>query len=175
MCELWQQEQAGELTLIFKWNCHKLLNLLIETTKLLPSDEERRLLSVHQVELMMQTKPKGTLGLPSEPSGLSLLTRFMYYLIADHFMKNNSFDSWTRLAGQPTCYVPHLVSDDQSLIAIAQMPLRTELLEEINGDSDVESDNNRHQPPACGPSIGEACHIVTAVLEFFGVAPQEER
>ncbi|KAF7233285.1 hypothetical protein EG68_10475 [Paragonimus skrjabini miyazakii] len=41
---------------------------------------------------MMQTKPKGTLGLPSEPSGLSLLTRFMYYLIADHFMKNNSFD-----------------------------------------------------------------------------------
>ncbi|KAF5394648.1 hypothetical protein PHET_10784, partial [Paragonimus heterotremus] len=70
----------------------ELLNLLIETTKLLPSDEERRLLSVHQVELMMQTKPKGTLGLPTEPSGLSLLTRFMYYLIADYFMKNNSFD-----------------------------------------------------------------------------------
>ncbi|KAF7257723.1 hypothetical protein EG68_06301 [Paragonimus skrjabini miyazakii] len=75
--------------------------------------------------------------------------------------------SWTHLAGQPTCSMPHLVGDGESLIAIGQMPLRTELLEEVNSDSDVESDNNRHQPPVFGPSVGEACHIVTAVLEFL--------
>ncbi|KAA3682079.1 calcineurin-binding protein cabin-1, partial [Paragonimus westermani] len=60
-----------------------------------------------------------------------------------------------------------LITDGQSLSAVGQMPLRTELLEEINGDSDCESDNNRHQPPVCGPSVGEACHIVIAVLEFL--------
>ncbi|KAG5446758.1 Calcineurin-binding protein cabin-1, variant 2 [Clonorchis sinensis] len=70
----------------------EVLQLLLETCKILPASEEACLLHPNEVELMMQTKVPGSLGLPEQPENLSPMTKLMYYLIADHYMKNNNFD-----------------------------------------------------------------------------------
>ncbi|TGZ59461.1 hypothetical protein CRM22_009060, partial [Opisthorchis felineus] len=70
----------------------EVLQLLLETCKILPANEEEFLLHPNEVELMMQTKVPGSLGLPEQPANLSPMTKLMYYLIADHYMKNNNFD-----------------------------------------------------------------------------------
>ncbi|CAH8620505.1 unnamed protein product [Dicrocoelium dendriticum] len=69
-----------------------LLNLLVETTKLLPADEEALFLPTTDVEALLQSKPTDTLKLPRNIVGVSPLSQLIYYLIADHFMKNNSFE-----------------------------------------------------------------------------------
>ncbi|OON17718.1 hypothetical protein X801_06441, partial [Opisthorchis viverrini] len=70
----------------------EVLQLLLETCKILPASEEACLLHPNEVELMMQTKVPGSLGLPEQPANLSPMTKLMYYLIADYYMKNNNFD-----------------------------------------------------------------------------------
>ncbi|CAL8084573.1 unnamed protein product [Calicophoron daubneyi] len=83
------------------------LNLLLETFKIMPSSEKEKLVPVAQIESALQPKLKGVLGLPDNPVGLSCLTRLAFYLVADHYMKNNSFERAVEFYLQDLQAFPH--------------------------------------------------------------------
>ncbi|THD21384.1 hypothetical protein D915_008014 [Fasciola hepatica] len=75
---------------------NELLNLLQAAIELIPTSEKNRMLTSDQVTQMIQSNAKIVVELPEEPVGLSPLTQIAFYLIADHYMKNNNFELATK-------------------------------------------------------------------------------
>ncbi|XP_018650719.1 hypothetical protein Smp_166780 [Schistosoma mansoni] len=70
----------------------EMLKFLCDASKLISTSESKKILPKSEIDMIIQSKVKDTQHLPSVPKGLSFLTKSMYYLIADHYMKNNHFD-----------------------------------------------------------------------------------
>ncbi|KAH8877577.1 Calcineurin-binding protein cabin-1 [Schistosoma japonicum] len=71
---------------------NEMLKFLCDTSKIISPNEYKKILPKSDIDMIIQSKVKDIQQLPSVPKGLSFLTKSMYYLIADHYMKNNHFD-----------------------------------------------------------------------------------
>ncbi|KAH9587183.1 Calcineurin-binding protein cabin-1, variant 3 [Schistosoma haematobium] len=93
----------------------EMLKFLCDASKLISSSESKKILPKSEIDMIIQSKVKDTQHLPSVPKGLSFLTKSMYYLIADHYMKNNHFDRAVEYYLQDLCVSPQRVDTWASL------------------------------------------------------------
>ncbi|CAH8536000.1 unnamed protein product [Heterobilharzia americana] len=85
---------------------NEMLKFLCDTTKIMSTFEHEKMLPKCQIDSLLQSKTKD-IQLPSVPKGLSFLTKSMYYLIADNYMKNNHFDRAVEYYLQDLRVSPH--------------------------------------------------------------------
>ncbi|CAH8845975.1 unnamed protein product [Trichobilharzia szidati] len=87
---------------------NEMLKFLCDAAKIMPTCELDKMLPKSSIDSVIQSKAK-EIHLPSVPKGLSFLTKSMYYLIADHYMKNNQFHRAVEYYLKDLCVSPQRI------------------------------------------------------------------